>query len=107
MSKSKAKVEDRVAELTEAGEALKIIRATLTIEGYSNKEIATATKGLATAKGGDGFAGRFYSWLAEEQRDMSDVELYILNPDNSENVRSHLSHYKGIAVLANTIWSNK
>ena len=99
----------RVSALVAEGKDKRIIEAMLTIEGFTPKDIKEATKSLAQKK--TNFAAEYYNWLASGKRDMKDVEAYIMGKGEfgktSSNVQNHLSHYKNIAELANTIWSAK
>lgn len=103
---SKVKIEDRVSALVGEGKTLSLVRATLLVEGFKPKDIAAATKGLATSRAG-GFAADYYAWLAEKPRGEKEIEAYILAEDNSENVKNHLSHYKAIGMLTMKVWAAK
>lgn len=51
-----------------------------------------------------GFAARFYKWLAVKERSESEVDTYVLNPVNSNNVHNHLTHYQAIGNMIRGIW---
>ena len=53
-----------------------------------------------------GFRSQFYGWLREDTRGMDDVKAYI-DEYGSENDKRHLTHYQGIAELANAIHNSK
>ena len=53
-----------------------------------------------------GFRSQFYGWLQEGPRDMAEVQDYVTE-FGSENDKRHLTHYQGIAELANAIHRNK
>lgn len=96
-----------IYEMIESLEALEVPvgaqRVALKKKGYSDSEIEDALPKQAKR----GFAAEFYDWLAEEPRERDDVEAFILDPSNSENVKKHLSHYCNIADLAAKIWEAK
>jgi hypothetical protein len=98
---------NRVQELSELPVAK--IRATLTLEDYAAKDITAALKDAGVSGKKVQFAESFYGWLADEQRDDSDVRAYILGDgefgETSGNVQNHLNHYVNIADLARLIWN--
>lgn len=94
---------NRVIELNEDGLTIAKIRATLTLEDYTGKEISAAIKeaGISSAK--RGFASDFYDFLAKEQRLESEALEMIMA--GSDNVIKHKSHYLAIWELSNNIWN--
>lgn len=105
--KTKANVKERIAELAQNGSSVKLIRAHLTIEGFSDKEISAGIKEAELTSKKVTFASDFYDWLAEEPRSQEEAKEYIMDPANSQNVHNHLSHYMNIAELAARIWEAK
>jgi hypothetical protein len=85
-----------------------VIKAHLTIAGYSAKTINAAIKELGIVTKKASFATDFYEWLAIEARETEEVTAFINGTDGftetSENVKKHLSHYTNIADLARKIW---
>lgn len=49
-----------------------------------------------------GFRATFYEWLKEDTRGMDEVKEYV-ETNGSQNDIRHLTHYQGIALLANAI----
>lgn len=96
-----------VKKMASEGAAIKKIRAYLTLEDVSDKDASLYIDELGLKGSKRGFAAEFYDWLAEGQRTNFEINEYILNPENSQNVHKHLSHYKNIADLANRIWASK
>ncbi len=95
----------RVEELRAEGLALSKIRATLTLEDYSAKDIAESTKGLSTVK--KGFRAAFHSWLIDAPRTEEEAIEYIDGlgeyGETSDNVRKHKSVYLNEYRLARDI----
>lgn len=105
--KTKVSIADRIAELAQNGSSVKLIRAHLTIEGFSDKVISAAIKEAELTSKKVTFASDFYDWLAEKPRSQEEAKEYIMDPANSQNVHNHLSHYLNIAELAARIWEAK
>lgn len=99
-------IETRIEELKELPVAK--IRAHLTLDNFSGKEIDEAIReaGLTTKR--VSFANEFYSWLAEEVRDEDEANAYIMGNgeygETSRNVQAHLNHYMNIWKLSVAIW---
>ena len=88
------------------------IRAYLTIDGYSAKNINSAIKeadGLSKSK--KGFANDYYEWLAVKPRKDWEAEDYIEGDgeygETTPNIKKHKSHYLNIYNLSKTIWDAK
>ena len=102
-------IHTRITELNELPVAK--IRATLTLEDYSVKDITEALKeaGLSTKK--IAFTETYYAWLEVEQRTEADAKDYILGEgefgETSANVQNHVNHYLKIHGLSATIWESK
>lgn len=79
------------------------------IRWYARKnDIAYFTKPKAESTGRAGFAKRFYEALiANPEMSKHDAEAIIQgidgNPETSDNVKKHASHYQSIRKLANAI----
>jgi hypothetical protein len=79
------------------------------IRWYARKnDIAYFTKPKAESTGRAGFAKRFYEALiANPEMSKHDAEAIIQgidgNPESSDNVKKHASHYQSIRKLANAI----
>ncbi len=102
----------RVKELAQEGITIKVMRAHLTIEGFTDKAITKALKDEGITGGAKrGFATDFYDWLAEGARDPDEVKAYIMGDgeygETTKNIQKHLSHYTNIATMANAIWEAK
>jgi hypothetical protein len=99
----------RITELQDSGMTNTKIKAFLTIEDYSAKDITAAFKelGLIGTKPKT-FASEYYDWLATEHRLESEAEDYIAGlgefGETSKNVKAHKSHYLNIRELAALIW---
>lgn len=102
----------RINELLEQGLTTTKIKAFLTIEDYSPKDIANAFKELGlTGSKPKTFASEYYNWLALKQRSTNDAIDYINGlgeyGETTTNVQKHKSHYLNIAELSATIWNAK
>lgn len=100
---------NRIEELRASGLNDTKVKAMLTLEDYSAKDITAAFKELGGAKAAKGFAACYYDWLTEHQWSAESAIAYI-NGDTSEgfdetsaNVKKHLSHYMNIWSMADKI----
>jgi hypothetical protein len=98
---------ETILDLNAQNKPIKYIRAYLTMEGYSDKEATELLKEAEIGGKKAGFAVDFYAFLAECERYSDEVKDFILDPNNSKNVKAHLSHYTNIADLARQIWAAK
>jgi hypothetical protein len=73
--------------------------------GLSFTEAEAYWKANKSGTRADGFAGQFYAML--EQGVMTDEAFNQVIAAGSENVQRHKSHYNGIRLMANKIWSAK
>ena len=100
---NKMNINEKVANLAANGLALKLIKATLTLDGYSVKAINEACKGCsALTTRSQGFRHQFYALLAESQRSTEDVNDYIVE-QGSANVINKSQNFLDIANLAREI----
>lgn len=88
-----------------------VIRAHLTIAGYSGKEVTEALKEAGISKAKVGFNSTYYDWLAATERDETDVLEYIQGlgafGETSDNIQNHERHYVLLGNLARRIWEAK
>lgn len=99
-------IENRVKELVGEGKTLQLVRATLLVEGFKQKDIREATVGLANAQHRDGFNERFFDFLAEERRSDEEVKAFC-EEYGSENTIRQFGWYSRIAKLSQRVWDNK
>ena len=102
-----SKLIERIAELNDGNNTVKIIRAHLVIEGYKDKEVNEALKEEGIVGTKVGFTANYFDWLAEDYRTEAEVKDYILNPDNSENTIKHLRVHTGVADLVRRVRDNE
>ena len=104
-------ITDRIIELQQSLDTKAKIRAALTLEDYTAKQINEAFKNMNVSTKAKTFASDFYSWLAIEPRERWEAEQYIMGEgeygETSNNVKNHLSHYLNIWELTVTIWESK
>jgi len=103
---------DRINELNTNGLTLTKLKAYLTIDGYTNKEVTSALKELGlTGSKPKTFASEYYNYLAIELRSVEDATDYINGlgefGETSKNVIAHKSHYLNIRELSESIWVSK
>jgi hypothetical protein len=101
----------RINELQAQGLTIAKIKAFLTLEDYSAKDIAAGLKAAGVSSKPKTFASEYYNWLAESQRLRTEALDYILGfgeyGETSKNVQAHKSHYINIWELSVTIWAQK
>lgn len=101
----------RIKELTEAGYTTAKIRAMLTLEDYTPKEIKEAMAEANMKPKATTFASEYYTFLSAYHRTKEEAEEYIMGGgvygETTTNVQKHLSHYLNIWELTNTIWAQK
>lgn len=102
---------NRINELKESGLTLAKIKAMLTIEDYTAKEIAQGIKDAGVSIKPKTFASDYYDWLSASIRTKEEATDYILGQgefgDTSDNTKKHRSHYLNIWELSATIWNSK
>ncbi len=96
----------RVIELSSNGLNVTKIRATLTLEDYSSKDISAAIKEADITSTRSGFAASFYAFLSEAPRTKTEAEYFVMN-ETSDNTKKHKSHFMAIYELADKIWEAK
>ncbi len=103
---------NRVKELQAQSLTITKIKAFLTLEDYSAKEITAALKEAGVTGGKPKtFASEYYDWLAERPRTLVEAEDYIMGlgefGETTNNVQKHKSHYLNIADLTIRVWVTK
>ena len=75
------------------------------LRAYAKKQdLDVYKKPKAEGSGKSGFASTFYAWLVSNPEvEKKAANEYIMNPENSENVRRHESHYMNIWQLVHDI----
>ena len=95
----------RVAELVAEGNSTSKIRAFLTIEDYTAKEIGEALKEANLIGKRASFRGGFWDFLVDERPTVAEAEAYIDawvedNPEKSSNIVRHRKVFINEATLA-------
>tara|TARA_R110000744_G_C19371578_1_gene562732 strand:- start:27867 stop:28394 length:528 start_codon:yes stop_codon:yes gene_type:complete len=102
-------IKARILDLQADGMTTAKIKAFLTIEDYSAKDITAAFKELGVTTKPKTFASDYYNWLATEQRTEAEALSYIAGDgefgETSKNVQAHKSHYLNICELSRVIWN--
>lgn len=89
---------------------ISVIRAHLTIAGYSGKEVTEALKEAGVSSAKLGFASDYYDFLGSELRTREEAIAFIKEGNakvESNNILKHSSHYLNIFDLSVTIWEAK
>ena len=98
----------RIEELMEQGMSTAKVKAFLTLEDYSAKDIAAAMKEMGATSKPKTFASDYYDWLASSKRTAEQAVAYIQGTgefgETSKNVKAHQSHYLNIWSLSAAIW---
>lgn len=96
--------------LKKANNDIRITKALLTIEGFKESEINEALKEAGLLKKKKPFTELYYSFLAEKERTIDEIEDFINGvkgyEDTSENTKRHISAYRNIGALSISIFSN-
>ena len=100
---------NRIDELKELGHNTTKIRAFLTIDDFSKKDIDSALKSVNTRK--VGFNAAYLEWLGLAPRNKQEAEDYVNGKGEygevSDNIPRFMSRHMGIWELAQTIWNTK
>ena len=103
-----AKQSELVLDMVERGEDRDSVIIALHGTGLSLAKASAVFRkvcednGIETRTRIAGFRSNFYDWLKEGKRSMKEVQEYV-EEHGTDNDRRHLTHYQGIAELANAI----
>ena len=89
---------NRITELAEISTSTKVIRAHLTIDGYSAKEIKEGMELAELSVTRASFKTDFYAWLLESPRTEAEFLAY-LSENGSANVLKHESSHRKVWEL--------
>lgn len=98
-------INDRINELLEAGTSVSKIRAFLTIDDYSAKEIGEALKEADLIGKRATFRSGYWDFIVESRPTFEEAEEYInewieANPDKNSNIIRHRKTFLNEAKLA-------
>jgi len=104
-------INDRVLELVESGTPVSKIRAFLTIEDYSAKDIGIALKEADLIGKRATFRGGFWDFIVDDRPTLEEAEKYLddwveSNPEKSSNIVRHRNTFLNEAKLAIRIRAN-
>ena len=97
--------DDAIASLIDPEKGINERSAGGLLRAYAKKHsVEVYKKPKAEGSGKTGFASTFYNFLISDPKvDKETANKYIMNPENSENVRRHESHYMNIWQLVHDI----